>query len=145
MKLKSEIERIKGVYEKRKEQIPSFVYSFFNDTNLYFVQGRDKEILKVLKSYNATSLDNKKVLDIGCDTGKELINLIRYGANPTNLYGIDVLEDRIETAQRLSPNIHFLCLDASEIPYEDSSFDIVIQFTVFTSILDDQMKKNIAS
>jgi len=141
---KHEIERIKKVYEKRSKQIPIELYSFFNNANLYIIQNRDKEILNILKSHKITSLNNKKILDIGCGTGGELRNLIRYGANPVNLYGIDLLENRIETAQRLSPNIQCTCSDASEMPYEDKSFDIVAQFTVFTSILDEHMKKCIA-
>jgi len=44
----------------------------------------------------------------------------------------------------LSPNIDFRCGNAEDLPYEDESFDIIMQFTVFTSILDNQMKKNIA-
>jgi ubiquinone/menaquinone biosynthesis C-methylase UbiE len=61
---------------------------------------------------------------------------MKYGARPENLYGIDLLDERIEEAKRLSPNIDFRCGNAEELPYEDGLFDIVIQFTVFTSILD---------
>ncbi len=92
----SEIKRIKGIYDKRKGLIPSQLYSFFNDAHLYIIQNRDIEILRILKSHNITSLENRKILDIGCGIGAELRNLIRYGANPLNLYGIDLLEDRIE-------------------------------------------------
>ena len=38
----------------------------------------------------------------------------------------------------------FRCCDASKLPYPDEYFDIVMQFTVFTSILDKNMKKKIA-
>jgi len=44
----------------------------------------------------------------------------------------------------LSSNIDFRCGNAEELPYEDESFDIVMQFTVFTSILDNEMKIRIA-
>jgi ubiquinone/menaquinone biosynthesis C-methylase UbiE len=77
--------------------------------------------------------------------GGELRNFIRYGASPENLFGIDLLPDRIGIAKKISPNIDFRCGDASEIPYEDESFDMVLQFTVFTSILDKGMKRSIAT
>lgn len=144
MKFKSEIERINSAYEKRKDNISSARYSLFNNDNFYYVQSRDKAILEMLKSSNIVSLNDKRILDIGCGTGNELINLIRYGADPGNLYGIDLLKSRIETARGLSPNISFTCSDASEIPYRDGFFDIVIQFTVFTSIFNEDMKKSIA-
>jgi len=60
------------------------------------------------------------------------------------LYGIDILEDRIKIAKDISPNINFKCGDASNLPYEDKFFDIILQFTVFTSVLKKEMKKDIA-
>ena len=38
----------------------------------------------------------------------------------------------------------FICGDASKLPYEDESMDIVMQYTVFTSILESKMKRDIA-
>jgi len=37
------------------------------------------------------------------------------------------------------------CGDASRLPFKDGSFDIVMQFTVFTSILDREVKKAVAT
>ena len=76
--------------------------------------------------------------------GGVLKDFIKYGAKPKYLYGIDILEDRIKIAKDISPNINFKCGDASNLPFEDESFDIVVQFTVFTSILKKGMKKDIA-
>jgi len=63
---------------------------------------------------------------------------------PENLYGIDLLADRIETAKKLSPHLNLYLGSATDLPFEDKFFDIVIQFTVFTSILDYSMKQKIA-
>lgn len=76
--------------------------------------------------------------------GGVLRDFVKYGAKPKYLYGIDILEDRIEIAKDISPNINFKCSDASNLPYKDEFFDIVVQFVVFTSILEDYMRKNIA-
>lgn len=143
-KSEKEINRIKQVYARRKSEISPQLYSFFNNANLFIIQGREREILKAFKQHNIASLKDKKILDIGCGTGGELRNFIRYGAVPENLYGVDLLSDRVDEAKKISPNINFKCGDASGIPYEDESFDIVMQFTVFTSILNKQMKQNIA-
>lgn len=88
---KREIERIKIVYNKRKEAIPPERYSLFNIANLFMVQHREWEIVKMLKRAGIRTLQDKKILDLGCGDGRELINLIRYGAKPENLYGIDLL------------------------------------------------------
>lgn len=142
---KSEIERIKDVYEKRKRIIPEDRYSLFNPGNLFAVQMRERNMLRILKGSGITSFADKKILDIGCGTGREIINFIRYGCLPENCSGIDLLPDRIETARKLSSDIDFRLGNAETLPYEDSHFDIVLSFTVFTSILDKKMKHNIAS
>jgi len=139
-----ESQRIRDVYEKRKINCYSQLYTAFNSGNFFIIQRRDYEIINILKRYGISSLTEKKILDLGCGTGGELRNLIRYGARPENLYGIDVLPDRIESAKTLSPNIEFECRNALQLPYADESFDIVMQFTVFTSILDFETKKRVA-
>jgi ubiquinone/menaquinone biosynthesis C-methylase UbiE len=144
MEGKSEAERIKKAYERRDERIPLQLYSFFNPAHSFTVQRRDWEIIKAFKMCGITTLADKRILDIGCGTGRELLNLIRYGAKPENLYGLDLLQGRIDIAKQLNPNVDFRCGDAADLPYEDSSFDIVTQFTVFTSIIDTGMKSSIA-
>ena len=140
----NELERIKKAYNKRKIQQKGNLYSYFNKGNLYIVQSRERVILDLLRKFNFLDLSNKYILDIGCGTGSVLREFIKYGAKAKYLNGIDLLEDRIKIAKDISPNINFKCGDASNLPYGDESFDIVVQFTVFTSILEDDMRKNIA-
>ena len=140
---KSEVERIKEAYERRKKVVPTDIYSLFNVANLFTVQRREYEILNLFKKFKIFPLENKKILEVGCGTGSELRNLIRYRALPENMQGIDLLPDRIELAKTISPNIDFRCGDATNLPYESETFDIVTQFTVFTSILSSQMKRDI--
>lgn len=66
--------------------------------------------------------------------GGWLRNFIQWGAKPENLYGIDLLEKRIDFGRKINPNINF----------GSRSFDLVIVATCFTSILDMEMKKDIA-
>lgn len=65
----SEINRIKEAYEKRKDKIPSDLYSFFNRANLFIIQGRERAILEAFKKYGILSFETKKILDIGCGAG----------------------------------------------------------------------------
>ena len=138
-----EINRIKETYERRKLAISPHRYSFFNPGHLFMVQQRERELLAAFKNHQVTSLEDKKNLDLGCGRGGELRNFIRYGARPENLFGIDLLPDRIEAARSISPNINFRCENAENLPYDNNSFDVVMQFTVFTSILADNMKKTL--
>jgi ubiquinone/menaquinone biosynthesis C-methylase UbiE len=140
-----ELERIKKAYEKRKIEQKDKVYSYFNKGSLFIMHQREKALLDILNKFNYSDLTNKKILDIGCGTGGTLRRFIDYGAKPENLYGIDLLKDRIENAKQLHPKINFICGDASNLPYPDKYFDIVVQFTVFTSIHDIKLKKEISS
>ena len=141
----SEIERIKEVYERRKADKKERFYSYFNQANLFIIHQRERALIHALKQLRLEDLSDKTILDVGCGSGNFLREFVQYGAKPKHLYGIDLLEERIEKAQELNPNIHFRCGDASTLPYEDHYFNIVIQFTVFTSILDSGMKEKIAS
>ena len=140
----NEIERIKKAYEKRKEKQIDKIYSPFNIASLFISHNREKELLRILKKFVGSKLSDKRILDVGCGSGGVLRDFIKYGAIPENLYGIDLLPDRIEIAKKLSPHINFYLGSATELPFEDKFFDIVMQFTVFTSILDHSVKQKIA-
>jgi len=138
-----EISRIKEAYARRAIYVGDR-YSVFNVASLFIIQGLERALLRMLKDNDLTSLEGKRILEVGCGTGGVLRRFIQYGADPANLYGIDLLADRIERARYLSPNVDFRCGNAEQLPYDDESFDIVMQFTVFTSILDPRMKRNVA-
>jgi len=76
--------------------------------------------------------------------GGQLREFVQWGAKPENLYGIDLLKDRIKKAKEINPNINFICDNAENLDFPDKNFDIVLQSTCFTSIFDLEMKKSIA-
>ncbi|GAB4279685.1 MAG: hypothetical protein Kow0080_32080 [Candidatus Promineifilaceae bacterium] len=84
------------------------------------------------------------MLDIGCGYGHVLAQFEQWGAHPDNLYGIDLLPDRIETARQTYPDFHLFQGNAEHLDFPDAHFDIVLLFTVFSSILDDGMAQNVA-
>ena len=141
----SEIDRIRTVYEKRAREGKSKVYSYFNTANLYFIQRRERALLRLLRRFGFEDLDDRKILDVGCGVGGLLRRFVDYGAKPSNLYGVDILPDRISLAEELSPHLNFCLGNAAQLPFDAGLFDIVMQFTVFTSILDNDMKRQIAS
>lgn len=138
----NEVERIKLAYKKRHSN--GVVYSFFNPGHLFLAQQLRRELIRLSQLYQQNSISSKKILDVGCGTGWLLREFINYGARPEDLCGIDLLPNAIEEAKRISPNIDFKCGNAETIPFGSESFDIVSQFTTFTSIVLDGMKQNIA-
>jgi ubiquinone/menaquinone biosynthesis C-methylase UbiE len=64
------------------------------------------------------------VLDIGCGTGTHLELYRHYGCN---LYGIDLSPSMLEVARaRLGDSARLELGDATSIPYEDHTFDLII-------------------
>ncbi|MCP4351172.1 MAG: class I SAM-dependent methyltransferase [Desulfobacterales bacterium] len=142
-----EIKRIQEAYQRRDERYGReggriFQLSWKYQPDLFRSFMFETCLLNALIKEGFTDLSDKKIIDIGCGGGAFLRNLMKYGAEPENLYGVDLLENRIEVAMRLSPNINFWRGDARRIPYE--GFDIVDQFTVFTSVKSKEMKQDIA-
>src|SRR5262249_55043590 len=60
--------------------------------------------------------------------------------------GIDLLADRVSKARRLCPPaVGIECASAAELPFCGRIFDLVLQSTVFTSILDQNLKRRVAA
>ncbi len=141
--LESEEARIKCVYALRRG-IP--LYSWFSPGYLFYIQQLERRILTLLRSEGLNELGNKAILEIGCGNGNWLREFIKWGASPDKVKGIDLLPDRVERARQLCPQgVDLRCANASKMPFDDSSFDVVAQFTVFSSILDVDMKQTLAS
>ena len=111
--------------------------------NLYVDHSRERALTKAIKRCQIDEWDKKKILDVGCGGGSNLINLLKFGAKPSNLYGVDIQQDRIDEARQRHPTINFQCTNAERLPFDSGYFDIVMQYTVFVAI-DDQSCKRIA-
>src|SRR5260370_39862552 len=86
-----------------------------------------------------------KILEVGCGTGFWLREFIKWGARPENLVGLDLLPDRIEECRRLCPGkVTVHCRNASSLESPCESFDLVLQSTVFSSVLDAAIKRQMA-
>lgn len=105
---------------------------------------RERKLKDLLKRERLLPLSGKRILDIGCGYGHVLAQLEKWEAQRDHLYGIDLLPDRIEAARRAYPGIHFTCGNAEHLDFPDAHFDLVLLFTVFSSILDDGMAHNVA-
>jgi ubiquinone/menaquinone biosynthesis C-methylase UbiE len=135
--------RIRAVYAKRQAGTR---YSWFNPGHLFMVQARERRLLALLAQYGSAPLQTKTLLEVGCGTGYWLREFIKWGARPENIAGIDLLADRIAEAARLCPTaVQLRCGSAAQLPFPDGAFDLVLQSTVFTSVLDPALKRRMAS
>jgi len=140
-----EVERIHLAYQRRNRASGPDRYSIFQADALYGLQERERQVIRALKASGIDHLSAQKVLDVGCGFGYGLRQFIQWGAQPVNLFGIDLLPERIAVARQLCPSqVTLLEGNGDKLPWNDNTFDIVAQSTVFTSILDADMKRRLA-
>lgn len=138
----AEEERIRAVYAQRAD---SHRYSWFNPGYLYAMQSLEREILALLRRQGMVSLKELRVFEVGCGTAFWLRQFATWGARPENLSGIDLLPDRIAAARQICPpGMELRCESATSINAADNGYDLVLQNTVFTSILDDRVRRKVA-
>lgn len=140
-----ELMRIRNEYSDRELRlIGCDRYSLFNPAHLFLVQQRQRIEIQLLKRYHLIPLQRKRILEVGCGRGNVLIQYLEYSAYINSLCGIDILHERIQDAHQHLPNLLLSLADAQNLPYRSHTFDLVMQYTMFTSILDDTVKQNVA-
>lgn len=141
----NEVERLRQVYsEYGASDATRSRWSAENVGNQCLLHERTDVLRCLLTDHGLLPLTEQRILDVGCGVGKVLAGLTEWGAQPKNLYGVDLLQKRIEAAQKNFPDIWFQEANAERLQFEDDSFDMILFFTVFSSILDNQMAHHVA-
>jgi len=140
-----EADRIRDAYARRAGRGADDRYSLTEPHNLYLFQRRERDLLALLRRQRLTPLADKRVLDVGCGNGEVLRDFVRYGADPARLAGVDLLASRLKAARSRSPNIACAVADAASLPYRDATFDVALQFTLLSSVLDPSLRRRIAA
>jgi SAM-dependent methyltransferase len=139
-----ELNRIRSAYARRRSRDLFSRYAWTNPAHLNAMHERESAIAALLPSAGIMSFASLRVLDVGCGRGATLRQLLDYGADPERLTGIDLLHGNVHEARRLSPHLKIICGSASQLPFPDASFDFVLQFLLFTSVLSPGVRQQIA-
>jgi ubiquinone/menaquinone biosynthesis C-methylase UbiE len=141
----AESARIREVYERREREISEETYSVTNPGALLMQQQRERFAIRALVDAGFFPLSGTRVLDIGCGSGGWLAAFESWGARQSHLAGIDLSPDRVARAAARLPQADIRTGTGERLPWVDSSFDIVLQSTVFTSILDREAQISVAT
>ena len=137
-------ERVLAENRKRRERIPADFYSLMRPANLFIQTQRKRALLNVLRRQNILTLRGLRILEVGCGAGDWLLEFLAWGAVPELLAGIELDPHEITEAFRRLPSADLRVGNAALLPWPDGHFDIVLQATVFSSILDGDFKRAIA-
>jgi SAM-dependent methyltransferase len=145
--MSTEETRILKAYERRADckKANSKFFCYNSLFHLYEKQEHYRETLRLLDRFSYTELTDLHILDVGCGNGNMLRQFLRWGALPENLAGIDLRQEQIARARHCSPNIDTRCGSAVDLPWPDHSFELACLNTVFTSIMDVEMKRRIVA
>jgi SAM-dependent methyltransferase len=109
------------------------------------LQALERALYGLLRRQGFANLVDRSLLDIGCGEGHLIAKFIGLGVHPGQCAGVDLLDFRVELArQRLPSQVRLHAGDASSLPFAPSSFDLITQFTVFSSILDATLRARVA-
>jgi SAM-dependent methyltransferase len=137
-----EVDHIRQRYQRRAA-LPSDRYSFVNPSAFLAAQSLDRAVMSMLLDAELTDFAHLRLLEVGCGTGGNLLRFIRWGFDPANLAGNDLLEERAAVARsRLPASVTIDTIDASTMGAGD--FDIVHQSMVLSSILEDDLQQRVA-
>jgi len=139
--LASESRRVREVFANRKEPGDGALDLF----RLCAQQERQQALVLFFREIGLSSLNGLRILDVGCGSGGQLRRMTDFGAEPKHCFGIDLFTPSLARARRQNPNITFVEGSAAQLPFASDHFDLVFQYTVFTSVLDNQLRREIAS
>lgn len=110
------------------------------------LQERERAFLSILSRHNWAAIRSMAVLEIGCGDGDNILQLLRWGFAPANIKGSELLPSRCAAARRRLPAaVEIIEGDARDLHLPEASFDIVLAATVFTSILDNTFRIQLAN
>ena len=105
------------------------------------VRGIDEEVLQELLEKTNLSVCSK-VLDLGCGTGNYAMAFSRN--TDAEIHGVDPSKGMLDKAESKASDVKFSVGTASDIPYDDITFDLVYMTDVIHHIPDiDEMFEEI--
>lgn len=138
--MRQETKRVSERYAKR-----SRTYDHLDPAVYMSRQELERALIKWVKKAGFANLSEVSLIEIGCGTGSNLAQFQRLGFSSENLVGNELLPDRVMNARESLPDsIKILAGDALDLDIADSSFDVVFQSLVFTSLLDDDYQNALA-
>lgn len=84
-----------------------------------------------------------RILDVGCGSGYDLSHWIEAGWRPSALAGVDLMRDRIAGATAACRGVDLRVTEGTQLPFADGAFAVGTATTVFSSILDAAVRREL--
>ena len=141
-----EAANVRDRYARRDAGRDANRYSLSDPYALAAWQERQRKMLSMLADAKLNDFSVLDVLDVGCGNGGNLLDLLRLGVTPERLQGIELLPERAEAARAVLPaTCRISNEDALTLQSPAASQDVIVLFTVFSSILSDAVQQQLAA
>jgi SAM-dependent methyltransferase len=138
-----ESQEVRRRYARRPSADPR--YSLLNAAALRASQERERAIARLFVQLGHRDLGGLDLVEVGSGGGGVLLDFIRLGFAPERLTGIELLAERHAAAsRRLASSVRLVQSDAATVAVAPASVDVVVQSTVFSSLLDDSFQQSLA-
>lgn len=108
-------------------------------------QQRQRVLARLLVQHLRVPRSEATLLEVGCGDGSNLLELLQLGFAPERLLGNELLPERAAAARsRLPAALRVLESDALALALPPASLDLVLQSTVFSSLLDAGFRLRLA-
>ncbi|MGQ0541507.1 MAG: class I SAM-dependent methyltransferase [Blastocatellia bacterium] len=136
--------RISNVYDDRLKSVPQDLYAPWQPAEMFILSERKDSAGRLLHELGKFPAAGDKFLEIGYGKLGWSADLISWGLRSSDLHGIELDENRAKFAQQALPEADLRVGDATNLPWDDGHFKFVIASTVFSSILDQNVRKIVA-
>ncbi len=137
------LERIEAAYQRRGTADPR--YHPLRPEQMQALQERERVLAALLRRHGRTDTAALRAAELGCGAGGNLLMLLQLGFRPEHLCGAELMPERLALArERLPPGVQLHGGDACQAPIAPASQDLVLAFTVFSSVPDDALQQRLA-
>lgn len=86
-----------------------------------------------------------RTLELGCGSGGALADLFGDVAASVPIVGLDLSDERLRAAAARVPAAALVRAEGSLMPFPPGQFDLVVAFTVFSSVRDGRLARRMAT
>ena len=138
---RQELEQVAARYARRAN---TDRYSLLRPDVWQLVQERQRWICRGLAARGWQPAD-LRLVEVGCGGGGNLLEWLRLGVPAAKITGAELLPERLAAARAVLPvGVRLVAGDAAVLDIAPGSQDLVMQSTVFSSILDDAVQQRLA-
>lgn len=140
----SERHRIEAVYDTY-DTAGDGRWSVANPGNRVIYDEQLALVAQALDRHGYWPLSDADVLDVGCGSGSMLDQLRLEGGATGRVIGLDLRLGRLQQCQPRYPEVAMMACSGASIALPDDSIDVVAAFTLFSSVLDEELQRRIAA